>query len=371
MTSQPKENLSLWQLFVLTLNFELGSAIIVGLGNEAKQDAWVAILIATIYGILLVGGYTFLIKKGSGKNLYEIMEMAIGKAASSVVTIGYVIYFFYITSRVLRDFGELMTSAILPNTPLEVISLTFMLLITYIIYLGLENLGRLTELFTPYILLFIGITCFLLIIGGEFTFKNLQIPFQDGTMPIAKAIFPTLMGFPFGEMIVFTVVISYTSRWNYAGKIGMLAVGIAGFILTIATLLQIGSLGVDQRVRSNFPLLSAIRNVSIATFIERLEAIVVFLLMLGIIVKVSLFFFTGLKGLEHVFRVPYRPLVFPMGMLVTIYSITISENFAEHIEEGVKFVPLYLHIPFQLGFPALTLLLLLWKQRKGGTNAHF
>lgn len=363
-----KESISLWQLLVLMINFELGSAVIVGLGNDAKQDAWIAILISSIYGVLLAWVYSFLVKKSQGKNLYEMMEMVLGKKISSVLVTAYVVYFFYITSRVLRDFGELMTSAILPNTPLEVISLTFMLLITYLIYLGLETLARLTELFTPYILSFILIIWVLLLIGGEVSVQNFQLPFQDGVMPIAKAIFPTLIGFPFGEMIVFLVVMAYTSKLKYIGKISVAAVGISGFILTIATILQIGVLGADQRARSNFPLLSAIRYVSIANFIERLESIVVFLLMLGIIVKVGLYFFTSLKGIEHLFHIPYRPFVFPLGMLVAIFSILISENFAEHIEEGVKFVPYYLHIPFQIVFPAIILFLLLWKQRKSSTK---
>lgn len=363
-----KESISLWQLFVLIINFELGSAVIVGLGNEAKQDAWLAILLTTIYGVFLAWGYSFLVKKAQGKNLYEIMEFVLGKKISFVLNLAYVVYFFYITSRVLRDFGELMTSAILPNTPLEVISLTFMLLIAYIMYLGLENLGRLTELFTPYIFSFILMVWFLIIIGGVFNIHNLQIPFQDGIKPIAKAIFPSLMGFPFGEMIVFTIIMASTSKLKYIGKISMTAVGISGCVITIATILQIGTLGVDQRERSNFPLLSAIRNVSIANFIERLESIVVFLLMLGVIVKVALYFFTSLKGVEHLFHISYRPFVLPMGMLVSIFSIVISKNFAEHIEEGVKFVPYYLHIPFQIVIPAIIILLLLWKQRKSSAK---
>ena len=38
-----KENISLTQLFVLIFNFLLGSAIVIGLGKDAMQDAWISI----------------------------------------------------------------------------------------------------------------------------------------------------------------------------------------------------------------------------------------------------------------------------------------------------------------------------------------
>jgi spore germination protein KB len=364
MTNNRKENISLWQLFILIINFELGSAMVVSLGNEAKQDAWLAILLATVYGVGLVWAYTFLLNREPGKTLYEIIEKAGGKVFSNILTIMYVLYFFYLSARVLRDFGELITSVILPNTPLEIIAWTFMILIIYILYLGLENLGRLNELFTPYLILFIFAITILLIISGEFTLNNIQLPFKDGVTPVAKAIFPQLMGFPFGNMIVFTIIMTYTSKFSFAGKVSMAAVGVSGLLLSFSALLQLGALGAEARMRSNFPLLSAIRNVSIGNFIERLESIVVFILMIGIIGKVSMYFFVSLKGIEHVFRIPYRVYAFPMGMLVAIFSVISSKNFSELMKEGNKILPVLLDLPFQIGIPAIILGLVCWKQRK-------
>ena len=49
-----KENISLTQLFVLIFNFLLGSAIVIGLGKDAMQDAWIAIFLMTFIGIGLM-----------------------------------------------------------------------------------------------------------------------------------------------------------------------------------------------------------------------------------------------------------------------------------------------------------------------------
>ena len=52
-------------------------------------------------------------------------------------------------------------------------------------------------------------------------------------------------------------------------------------------------------------------------------------MMLGILVKSAVYLYGGLKGLEYVFRVPYRYFVFPISMIVAIFSILTSANFAE------------------------------------------
>jgi spore germination protein KB len=364
MNTQQKENISLWQLFVLIITYETGSAVIVTIGNEAKQDAWLAILLASVIGVVLVRMYCFLLSQVPNKNLFEITETVLGRIAAIGLSFAYILFFFYSASRDLRDFDELMATAILPDTPIEVISVTLILVIAYILYLGLEVLGRTSEIFIPYIMGFILILTFLLLFSGEIRLTNLQPILAEGVHPIIKAVFPGLLGFPFGELIVFTVVMVYTNKFKYVGKVSMIAVGMSGLLLSVATILQISTLGVDARSRSNFPLLGAARHISIANFIERVDALVVFIMMLGVLIKISLFFYGGLKGLEYIFRIPYRYFVFPMAMLIALFSILIAENFAEHIQEGLKFVPLFIHMPFEIGIPIFLLLIVLWKHRK-------
>src|SRR5690242_5217840 len=59
-SSMSKMNISLIQLLCLIVLFELGSAILIGVGIEAKQDAWLAIMIAMIFGVVLFIMYSYL-----------------------------------------------------------------------------------------------------------------------------------------------------------------------------------------------------------------------------------------------------------------------------------------------------------------------
>ena len=358
-----KENISLTQLFTIMVNFLLGSAIVLGIGKEAKQDVWIAIGIATLIGIGLMYFYYSLNRLLPNKNLFEMMEYCFTRPIAIFMSFGYSTYFFFLSCRVLRDFAELIASAILPVTPIEVIVLTFMVVIAYIVYLGLEVLGRVTEIFTPYLLGLIILLAILLIVSGEIELHNVEPVLGDGLKPVVKTIFPSLISFPFGELVVFTVILSSVTEFKKCKKVSLISVLVAGGFLVLASLLMLFTLGADVMQNANFPLLSAAKRVSIGNFIERIDAIVVFIMMLGILVKSAVYLYGGLKGLEYVFRVPYRYFVFPISMIVAIFSILTSANFAKFLDWQVTLTH-YLNPPIQLAIPSVIMVILIWKSKK-------
>ncbi len=358
-----KENISLTQLFTIMVNFLLGSAIVLGIGKEAKQDVWIAIGIATLIGIGLMYFYYSLNRLLPNKNLFEMMEYCFTRPIAIFMSFGYSTYFFFLSCRVLRDFAELIASAILPVTPIEVIVLTFMVVIAYIVYLGLEVLGRVTEIFTPYLLGLIILLAILLIVSGEIELHNVEPVLGDGLKPVVKTIFPSLISFPFGELVVFTVILSSVTEFKKCKKVSLISVLVAGGFLVLASLLMLFTLGADVMQNANFPLLSAAKRVSIGNFIERIDAIVVFIMMLGILVKSAVYLYGGLKGLEYVFRVPYRYFVFPISMIIAIFSILTSANFAKFLDWQVTLTH-YLNPPIQLAIPSVIMVILIWKSKK-------
>jgi spore germination protein KB len=358
------EKLSLWQLFILIFIFEIGSAAVVSTGNDANQDAWIAIGLAMFFGMGFALMYYFMLSRLPGKNLFEIFQFCFGKWIGGLLTFLYILYFLYIASRVLRDFCELIVSFIFDQTPIEFISITMVIVIVYMLYLGLEVMGRTSEVFIPYFFSFIIIIGIAVFVSGEMEFENLFPILGDGFKPVMKAVFPQLLTFPFGELIAFTMIIPYTTKFKKSKKITLLAVLLSGVMLIYNAILQITTLGVEARARSNFPLLSSAREISLLEFIERVDLVVVFIVMFGIIIKVSVFFYGALKGLELISNRPYRMYVVPIGTVLSFISVKISDNFAEHIEEGLIVVPLFMHVPFQLLLPLMVLPVLLWKTRK-------
>ncbi|MEW8986103.1 MAG: GerAB/ArcD/ProY family transporter, partial [Bacillus sp. (in: firmicutes)] len=208
MDNNKNETLSILQLSILIYVFLTGSAVVVGIGGEAKQDAWIAIGISTIIGMLLFRFYLWLLESSNQKSFFSLLEASFGKWLGKSVILLYILYFFYIASRVLRDFGELLVTTIYRSTPIEIVIILLILTVAYILIKGIEVLGRTAEVFIPYTMFFIAFTGLGVLISGEFQLKNLEPVLGDGMKPIIKTIFPNLIGFPFGELIVVLLLLS-------------------------------------------------------------------------------------------------------------------------------------------------------------------
>ncbi|OLO39055.1 hypothetical protein BTR23_08295 [Alkalihalophilus pseudofirmus] len=231
---------------------------------------------------------------------------------------------------VQRDFGELILTTILPLTPLEVIPLVMSLLIAYGLYLGIEVFARMTEVIGPVVILALFSLGVFLFIGEDLHITFLLPVLDEGFGPIVNAIFPTLLTFPYGELIVCTVLMSQTNHFKYVGKVGATAVVLSGLLITYSNMVQIATLGVDIKNRSNFPLLVAARKREVFDFFERVDILVVFILMFGIIVKVGIFLYGGLKGLDSIY---HYNLVFHS---YCIYFFSLNSDETNQVLRGSK-----------------------------------
>jgi spore germination protein KB len=362
-----QEKISLWQLFIVILLSNLGSSIVVNIGAEAENNVWIAIIIACITGLLFVLVYLKLLYWFPNKNLYEILSLCFGKWLGRLMGLLYISYFFLIASFVLRDFGELMVSTIYSRTPIEFIHITMILLVLYLVILGLEVLARSVEIFTPYAMLFLIFLGVGVLFSGVIKLENLSPILQDGVMQVIKPAMIELLHFPFLEFIAFMVIIPYVSKFQLAAKVSIAAYLVSGIFLVYSSLLQVTTLGV-LKSRVNFPLLSVARQISLLNFIERVDLLIVFIMMLGIIVKVSVLFYGGLKGLEHLFKIPYRSFGFPMAMLIALFSILIAEDYPTYIEKGLIVITYYFQSFLHLVVPLTLFIVGFFKKKKRVVN---
>ncbi|MGJ9386201.1 GerAB/ArcD/ProY family transporter [Salipaludibacillus sp. CF4.18] len=352
-----------FQLFSLIFLFELGTAIVLAPGIEASQNAWIAILLGLSTGIVIFLIYYYLFRQFPNLSLIEYLPKILGKYLGWFVGFMYTLYFLYQATRILRDFGDLILTSILPETPLMIVNLLMICVIIYVIYLGIEVLARTGEFFVLIFLLLGIFTNLLFLFSGEINIENLLPILEEGWTPVLGT-FPWMFTFPFGEMIIFTMLLPYLNNKNAALKVGITGLVISGVLIAFATTMNIAVLGVDIAERSTFPLISAISKIRIGEFLERLDAIAVLSLIIGVFFKIALFFYVGVLGTSMLFKVSkYKQLLLPMSILVSVGSISVAENVIAHAKEGSEIVPLYLHLPFQVYIPVLLLIIILIRKR--------
>ncbi|MDR6123828.1 spore germination protein KB [Bacillus sp. SLBN-46] len=353
------------QLFVLVVLFEMGSAILVGLGAQAKQDAWISILLGLVGGLGVFLIYYRLFLYYPDLPITSYVQQITGKWIGRMIGFFYVIYFLYCASRVLRDFGELLTSTIYTNTPLIVINCLMIVTIIYAIHKGFEVIARVGELFFMIIYIMAVVGFLLVLFSGLIHLQNLRPVLENGFMPIVKTFLGETITFPFGEMVVFTMLLPYI---NDPKKVKIVCMGgmiLSGINITITAVINIAALGTELFVRANFPLLTTISKIRIAEFIERLDVFFMLYLIVGGFFKITLYFYAGVAGAADIFKFDkLRNLSVPLGAFVLFSSVTIASNYAEHIKEGLRIVPIYLHWPFQIIIPSMLLVVAFFRNRK-------
>ncbi|MDP4551151.1 GerAB/ArcD/ProY family transporter [Alkalihalobacillus macyae] len=349
-----KAKISPIQLFALIFLFELGSAIVVALGIDAGKDAWLSILLGLCGGILLFFMYRYLFLMYPNIPLTGYVRVIFGKYIGWLIGLLYCLYFLYIAARVLRDFGDLMLSSTLSKTPLLPINALFVVAIAYVVYQGIEVLGRTAEVFIV-IMVSLGLLGNAFIyISGTVDIHNLMPVFENGWKPVLKTIFPETLTVPFGEMIVFTMLFPYLNKPKMMTKTVLSGMVLSGLALSYTLALNISVLGVDKVGRSTFPLLSTIGMVDVADFLQRLDAIVVFTLIIGGFFKITIFFYAGVIGIVDLFKFEkHSQILVPISLILLYSSMAIASNFSEHIEEGLEVFLLFGHVPFQIAIPLL------------------
>lgn len=358
-----KEKISLSQLAAIVINFHIGSSIVIGLGLSAKEDAWIALLISLGLGIFITLFFIYLANLLPGKNLFEMFEYCFSRPIAIGISLLYSVYFLYYACRIIRDFGELIASIVLPITPIEVSTFALVIVIGFILYLGLEVLARTAEIFTPYAVTFNILLFIFLYVGGNLDISNIKPILGEGLQPLWKVIFPFELIRPYGQLLVLTLLLNNVTNSKYSKKIIVVSVTFASILLILSSLLIVLSLGYDVALRSTFPLLSAARLVSIGEFLQRIDAIVIFCMMLGTLVKSAIYFYSGLQGLEYVFKLPFRMFVVPMASIVSLFSIFIARNYLDHIKEGLEVGPFILHLALQFVVPTILVSIILVKKR--------
>ncbi len=360
-----KEKIKASQMFILVVLFEMGSSILVGLGANAKQDAWISILLGLAGGMLLFLVYYRLYKYYQDIPFTGYVQKIIGKWPGRLLAFFYILYYIYSATRVLRDFGELLTTTTYTATPLIVINSLMILTIIYGIHKGIEVIARVGELYFSVIYLLAISGIILITVSGLIHLENLLPMLENGWKPVIKTFLGETLTFPFGEMVVFTMLLPLLNDAKKVKIACLGGMGLAGINVTITALINVATLGPDLFTRSNFPLLTTVGKIQLANFIERLDVFFMLYLVIGGFFKISIFFYAASTGIADLFHFKDRQkLSYPIGFIILFASITIASNYAEHIQEGLHIVPIYLHWPFQIIIPSLLLVIAIFRNRK-------
>lgn len=353
------------QLFILVVLFEHGSAILLPIGIQAKQDAWVAILLATVSSFLLFLVFYKLYCYYPHLSPIDYMQRIMGSLIGKVFAFLYILYFTYQAARILRDFGEMLLTFAYPETPLFIANTLLLCVIVYTTRKGIEVIARSGELLFVLIYTLAIIGFILVVCSGLIDFNNLQPVLKEGLWSVTKVAIVHTLYFPFAEIIVFLMIFPYLENPKKVKVVGLCALGLSGINLAIIMIMNVSVLGITLTSRSLFPLLSTIQTIQVADFLERLDVFFMMALVINGFFKIMIYFYAAVIGTANLFKIKFSSeLSSTLGIIVLFVSMILASNIQEHIYEGTKGLLMSVHLCFQIVVPVLLLIIAFLKNNK-------
>ncbi|MNW35880.1 Spore germination protein YndE [compost metagenome] len=357
-----KARLTSLQISFMVILFEIGSTPLFLLGSKAKQDSWLAMTVGSIVGFLLLLVFLWIQSRFPESAWIEILKKSFGTIAGSGFGGIYCLYFAYQSMRNVRDFGELSKLTLLPKSPMFLTILIFVATGAYVVWKGAAVFFRLPEILLPIMFVVYCSLVAVLLIMGSVDINNLTPVLEHGIIPVISTAIPDIVSFPFGQMLVFLMVWSLWENPGVPVKSTLTGYIIVSLFLIFMNILNMAILGPVISSTSQLPFLKSIRTLSHFLLIEKLDIFVTILLYLGLLVKMTLFFFCAVQGVAYLAKSSHKGWVIPVGGLIYAASF-IEKDYTRHLAIGLG-PSLKVDVFFQVVVPLLALLLLLVRGRK-------
>lgn len=347
-----KGRISGLEAILLMTGFIFGSSLILSPGRGAEQQAWQAILLGLAEGTVFALIYTALMMRFPGKTMIEIADTVYGSVIGKMISIPFIGFLFHLGSLVVRNYLDFIKLEILTATPSSVVLFVGLLVCAYAAHSGVEVMSRCSQgLVILTIILFLLIT---LLLSMQIRLEKL-LPFFS--VPAGQFLWAAhgVATFPFGETVVFMMVLPFLNRKQETRGIVLKALLIGGVILALASARTTSILGGSAKLFL-YPDFQAARLIDVGGIFTRMEIILATdFLMMGFIKITALLYGTSL-GVAQLFRVSgFRPLVFPLGVLMFLTALMNFYSVSENVELVANIWPVY-SLPFILGLPLLTLI---------------
>ena len=313
----------------------------------AGRDSWLTPLIAVLPGIyqaLIIGS---LGKRFPGQTLIQYLQTVFYTWPGRVLGLFYLFFFLHTNAIIIREFGELITTTIMPRTPLVIFNVVILLLCAYAIRGGLEVLARVIEISIPFII--IVVLVLVALTANNANFNNLLPILEKGISPVVKASLVPIAWQ--GEIILLAMFLPYLAKPEQGKYCAIIAQLLIGFLVSANIIAILAVLGPNHVAKLVFSTYSLIRDYSIG----RSDPFVIILWVTSLFGKIALFYYVTAIGTAQLFNLKdYRILVFPLGVLLATLSIFVVENIINIVEYMSKSFPPFAYV-FEYIIPTIIL----------------
>lgn len=292
----------------------------------AKNQAWISVVIGSVISLIIISIYGRLINNHPGRSLVEINNEVFGSIGGKVISFLYIFYFISLAVLNTRDLGSFVSGIVLPNTPIKLIYVMFLLICVYAVRRGAVNMTRYGTLF---LILYIAAIFFNGSLLLNKTHPGNLLPVF--TLPIKNYLIGAHIYamLPACEVIVFMMFAQHFRKPDEAGKALRSGMVIASLLILYIVLRDTSVMGKFIGL-STMPTFSTVRLIDIGDILTRLDIIYAVTIMMLLFFKVSILMYASVAALGQLFNIErHRIFSFITAAFVVIYAGALFHNSAE------------------------------------------
>lgn len=329
--------------------------------TQAKNDLWLSPICAALGGFIVLYVTYSLARRYPQLTFIQYIQEIIGMVPGKILGFLYLVFILQICGNIVREYADFI-STFLMYTPSSVVCATLVLVCAMAIAAGLETVGRASQFLFPLFTIPLIITLILVLKDVE-PRKILPI-LENGVMPsVIGAITPFSW---FSEIFLVSFFIPFLNNFRKGFMAGTMTIIVSMVTMIIVSMITFMLLG-DFLPVTVYPFMDIANYISIADFFESLESAVMAIWVIGVFVKVSVFYYALSIGTTHLLELTsMRPVILPLGLLIVLFSYWGIPDIATEFDLGKAAIPGGLFL-FNLIIPSI-LLLIAWLRRGYGIS---
>lgn len=361
-----KENITSKQMVALITLTRLSTALSIMPTTNIRpnnQDIWVMILVSIAYTIIFMLPLLFLANKFRDSTMIGYFQVIYGKPFGKTIGVIYGIYFLTNSFNTATIQSELLTTAILTDSPENLVILVMLVTAIYCVSKGMVNGLRSIELIAP---VSITIVIILLAFGvNNFQYRLLLPILSDSSFLDINLGAMELSTF-FQEIFFLTMCVPYLENKNDINKILVKSVIYSIGLLSIIIIVSFITFGVEFVKHSNFPFLLYARSIDILAVVERIDSIAVLAWIVASSSRISAFLGISVNAIREVFNRDENDIVIfgILSLILSIVSLYTSNSRSVIISrEDLYRLKYILFIVFVITIPSITSLVYLIRRK--------
>jgi len=310
----------LMQVLILTI---MGVGV-VSLPREVAEiwgaSGWMLVILGGLLALVQALIITALAKRFPDRTFPEYSVDIAGKFIGTAVALLIAVYFMLVTVFQARIIGDVIKLFLLFDTPIEVIIVTIMAVVLYLVRNGIEPITRVAVIILP--LLVFGAFLLLIPAFSGADFSNLLPLVPDNIPAVFRGI--TTISFSFLGYESLLLLIPFTAKPKHLNKTVSKAMVIVMLIYLVICIIVFIEFGVAETKSLIWPLFSLMKAVEIpGAFVERLEGIFLSLWVFAVFSTMMMTYFCayfilgkviGLKQ-PRILAVPLFPVIYILAMI--------------------------------------------------------